>query len=91
MLERHRGRPGNPATGGHCALILAAHLSGQDIDGANHEDLLKTPAAIEFVIQGGKAWGAAHEAAGASPERQRGAVERALAAYTQTPPPPEGE
>ncbi|WP_158895178.1 SRPBCC domain-containing protein [Amycolatopsis anabasis] len=79
--------PGATGLGWDLSLLgLAALLSGEDVDVDAHEELLKTPEAVEFLRRSGRAWQAAHEASGATAEAAAGAAERTIAAYTEPPP-----
>ncbi|GAA1945046.1 SRPBCC family protein [Amycolatopsis minnesotensis] len=74
--------PGAVGIGWDLSLLgLAAHLAKEESTLAP-EELLQTPEALEFIKRSGHAWGAAHEAAGASPEEAAGARDRTVAVYT---------
>lgn len=75
--------PGAVGIGWDLALFgLAAHLAGSSVTAAEDAELLQTTEAKEFMTAAGRAWGAAHETAGASAAEASGAVDRTLAAYT---------
>jgi uncharacterized protein YndB with AHSA1/START domain len=80
--------PGAVGVGWDLGLLgLALHLVGESVAPSEHNTWTATPEAREFVSRASAAWGAAHEASGASPAEAAAGAAATKKFYTPPDPP----